>query len=91
MLSKKGIKYVEREWRSQIISGPKKHSSFNFYIDCHQPEMVSICEFYPFSLIRECTQILGEVTVFSRLDSNSGHLQMKIDERDCNKTSLHFH
>ena len=46
---------------------------------------------YPLPRMDECIDSLGDATVFTTLDCNSGYLQVEIAEEDRNKTSFASH
>lgn len=73
MLALKVIKPAQNEWASPIIFAPKKDRSLLFYIDYRMLNAITVCDSYPIPQMDEYIYSLGEATVFTTVDANSGY------------------
>lgn len=70
MLSEKPIKPAATRRVVSVVSVPKKDGSLWFCGDYRRLSAVTIRDAYFLSLMNQCIDRLGQVTVFSTLDDN---------------------
>lgn len=92
MLQDDIIKPGTTKWTSPIVFAPKNDFSPRFCVDNRKLHAVTIPDTYPVPQTDECSDWLGEATVFFTLDDKSGYLQVEIDERGRERTvSTSYH
>ena len=91
MLSAQVIEPSSSEWASPVVFVPKKDGTLRFCVDYRRLNAVTKRDAYPLPRMDECIDSLGEATIFSTLDCNSGYWQIEIDDRDKDKTTFTSH
>ena len=79
------------EWASPIVLAEKKDGSLRFCVDYRKLNAVTVRDSYPIPRMDECIDSLGDATVFTTLDANSGYWQIPIAEEDRDKTTFVCH
>ena len=79
------------EWASPVVLVPKPDGSKRFCIDYRRLNALTIRDSYPIPRMDECIDSLGEATVFTTLDANSGYWQVEIAPEDRDKTTFTCH
>lgn len=88
MLNENVIKPARTKWTSLIVLAPKKDGSLQFRVSYQKLNAVTKRDSYPIPRLDKCIDSLGDVTVFSALDTNSEYWQKETDEADCNRTAF---
>ena len=91
MLAAKVIEPSSSEWASPVVIVAKKDGTFRFCVDYRKLNAVTLRDSYPLPRMDEYIDSLGEATVFTTLDCNSGYWQIEMDERDRDKTTFTSH
>lgn len=91
MLKAGVIEPAKTEWASPIVFAPKKDGQLRFCIDYRRLNALTIRDSYPIPRMDECIDSLGEATIFTTFDCNSGYWQIDLDEQDRDKTSFCSH
>lgn len=91
MLTDKVIEAAQSEWASPVVLVPKKDGSLRFCVDYRRLNAVTIRDSYPIPRMDECIDSLGDATVFTTLDCNSGYWQIEVAEEDRDKTTFVSH
>jgi hypothetical protein len=79
------------EWASPVVLVPKPDGSMRFCIDYRRLNALSLKDSYPLPRMDECIDSLGDATIFSKLDCNSGYWQIPVLPEDRDKTSFSSH
>lgn len=79
------------EWASPVVLVPKPDGSKRFCIDYRRLNAITIRDSYPIPRMDECIDSLGEASVFTTLDANSGYWQVEIAPGDRDKTTFTCH
>ena len=86
------IEPAQSEWASPIVFAPKKDGTLRFCVDYRKLNAAIIADTYPLPRIDDCLDSLGDETIFTTLDANSGYWQVPVAPEDRDKTYLHdFH
>jgi hypothetical protein len=91
MLKAGVIEPARSEWASPVVLAPKPDGSTRFCIDYRKLNAVTVRDSYPLPRMDECIDSLGDASVFSTLDCNSGYWQIPVDPMDMDKTTLTSH
>ena len=91
MLEQGVIEPSSAEWASPVVLVPKKDGTLRFCVDYRKLNAATIRDSYPIPRMDECIDSLGEATVFTTLDCNSGYWQIPLAEEDKNKTTFTSH
>lgn len=91
MFEQEVLESVTTEWAAPIVFAPKKDGIMRFCVDYRRLNAIAQRDSYPIPRIDECIDSLGESTVFSTLDANSGYWKVEIDDRDKDKTAFTSH
>jgi len=91
MLAQKVIEPANSEWASPVVFAPKKDGSLRFCVDYRRLNELTPRDAYPIPRMDECLDSLGDATVFSTLDANSGYWQIQLDETAKDLTSFTSH
>ena len=67
------IELTSAEWASPVVFVPKKDGTMRFCVDYRELNAVTVCDFYPLPRMDEYIDSLGDATVFTTLDCNSGY------------------
>jgi hypothetical protein len=71
--------------------GSKPDGALRFCVDYHKFNMITVPETYPFPRMYECIDSLGDATVFTTLECNSGYWQIPVHPDDRDKTTFTSH
>lgn len=82
---------AETEWAAPIVFAPKKDDSLRFCDDYRRLHAVKKQDPYSIPRMNKCNEPLGDVAIFSTLDTNSGYSKAAIYEADRDKTALTSH
>ncbi len=91
MLSVGVIEPARCEWTSTIVLVPKSDGSLRFCVDYRRLNALTVREAYPLPRMDECIDSLGDATVFTTLECNSGYWQIPVHPDDRNKTTFTSH
>ena len=75
-------------WASPVVLVRKKDCSVRWCIDYRKVNDVTIKDAYPLPKISQCLDCLSASNWFSSLDLQSGYWQIKLEERDRQKTAF---
>ena len=67
---------------------PKSDGSLRFCVDYRRLNAATIPDTYPLPRMDDCIDSLGDATVFSTLDANSGYWQLPIVEKATESNSV---
>ena len=73
MLRKGVIEPSQSPWASPVVLVPKKDGKLRFCVDYRKVNEVTVRDSYPLPRMDEYLDSLGEATVFTTLDANSGY------------------
>jgi Reverse transcriptase (RNA-dependent DNA polymerase)/RNase H-like domain found in reverse transcriptase len=79
------------EWAAPVVLVPKPDGSLRFCIDYRKFNSITERDVYPLPRMDDCLDSLGEEQVFSTLYANAGYWQVKVAEKDLDKTSFICH
>jgi hypothetical protein len=79
------------EWAGPVVLITRKDRSIRFCVDYRKLNPMTIKDSYPIPRMDECLDSLWDAVIFSTLDSNSGFLQIPIDEKDRDETAFVTH
>ena len=85
------IEPASAEWASPVVLVPRKDGTLRFCVDYRRLNALTRRDSYTIPRMDECIDSLGDTTIFSTLDCNSGYLQVEVDEADRDKTTLTSH
>ena len=88
MLSQDVIEPSFSPWSSNVVIVKKKDGNLRFCIDYRKLNDVTVKDSYPLPRINDCLDALSGGKYFSAFDLRSGYFQVKMDERDKEKTSF---
>lgn len=91
MLQEGVIEPATSEWASPVVLITKPDGSVRFCVDYRKLNALTIKDSYPLPRMDECLDSLGDATMFSTLDCNSGYWQILMKEEDQNKTAFVTH
>jgi Reverse transcriptase (RNA-dependent DNA polymerase) len=91
MLTAGVIEPAVSEWASPVVLITKPDGSVRFCVDYRKLNALTIKDSYPLPRMDECLDSLGDATIFSTLDCNSGYWQILMKEEDRNKTAFVTH
>jgi RNase H-like domain found in reverse transcriptase/Reverse transcriptase (RNA-dependent DNA polymerase)/Retroviral aspartyl protease len=91
MLAAGVIEPAVSEWASPVVLITKPDGSVRFCVDYRKLNALTIKDSYPLPRMDECLDSLGDATIFSTLDCNSGYWQILMNEEDRNKTAFVTH
>ena len=78
-------------WASSVVFVPKKDGTMRFCVEYGKLNVVTVRDSYPLPRMDECMDSLGDATVFTTLDCNSGYWQVEIAKEDRDKTTFASH
>jgi hypothetical protein len=92
MLAQQVIEPATCEWFSPIVLVPKPDGALRFCVDYRRLNMITVPDTYPLPRMDECIDSLGDATVFTTLDCNSGYWQIPVhpDYRDKTTFTSHY-
>jgi Reverse transcriptase (RNA-dependent DNA polymerase) len=79
------------EWSAPIVLIPKPDGTLRFCIDYRKLNALTVRDCYPLPRMDDCLDSLGEATIFSTLDANSGYWQLDVADEDKDKTTFTSH
>ena len=85
------IEPATAEWACPVVFVPKKDGTMRFCVDYRRLNAVTVRDSYPLPRMDECIDSLGDATVFTTLDCNSGYWQVEVAEEDRDKTTFASH
>jgi Reverse transcriptase (RNA-dependent DNA polymerase) len=88
MLEAGVIKPDTSEWVSPIVLVAKSDGSTRFCVDFRRLNAITIRDYYPLPRMDEFIDSLGDATVFSTLDCNSGYWQIPVHPEGRAKTTF---
>jgi Reverse transcriptase (RNA-dependent DNA polymerase) len=91
MLKADVIEPANSEWACPVVLITKPDGSVRFCVDYRKLNAVTVKDSYPLPRMDECLDSLGDATIFSTLDCNSGYWQIVMKETDRNKTAFVTH
>jgi Reverse transcriptase (RNA-dependent DNA polymerase) len=74
-----------------VVLITKSDGTIRFCVDYRKLNALTVKDSYPLPRMDECLDSLGDATIFSTLDCNSGYWQIAMREEDKNKTSFVTH
>lgn len=91
MLELDMIEPSDAEWASPVVLVPKADGSTRFCIDYRHLNSLTKRDSYPLPRMDELIESLGDATLFSTLDANSGYWQILLDQESKDRTSFTCH
>ena len=91
MLRAAVIEPAQSEWASPVVLVPKPDGSLRFCIDYRRVNAITVRDTYPLPRMDDCIDSLGDASVFTTLDCNSGYWQIPVAPQDRNKTTFICH
>ena len=91
MLKAGVIEPASTDWASPVVLVPKPDGSLRFCVDYRKLNALTIGDSYPLPRMDECIDSLGDATIFSTLDCNSGYWQIPVRDEDKDKTTFTCH
>lgn len=90
-LSQNVIEPAQTLFAAQIVLAPKKDGSLHFSVGYSKRNNLSRWNLYFIPRINEGIDCLGEATVLSTIDANSGYWIVEIEDRDGDETTFTSH
>ena len=91
MLDKNVIEAARTEWASPVVLVPKPDGTLRFCVDYRKLNEITVKDAYPLPRMDDCLDSLGDASVFTTLDCNSGYWQIPVAEEDREKTTFTCH
>jgi len=85
------IEPSQSELSFPVVMVPKPDGSPRFCVDYRRLNDVTVTDTYPLPRMDDCTEFLGEASVFSMLDCNSGYWPIPVAVEDQDKTTFTCH
>lgn len=79
------------EWVSPIVFVPKRKGSLRVCVDYRRLNAGTVRDSFPILRMSECIDSLGKAKIMSTLDTTPGYWQIKVDEKDVDKTTFVAH
>jgi len=76
------------QWSFPVVFVPNPGGHFRFYVDHRRLNERTVKDFYPIPRMDDCADSLGDDTVFSTLDCNSGYWHIPAASKDRYATTL---
>jgi Reverse transcriptase (RNA-dependent DNA polymerase)/RNase H-like domain found in reverse transcriptase len=91
MLKAGVIEPAHAEWASPVVLVPQPDGCMRFCIDYRRSYVLTVKDSHFLPRMDECIDSLGDATIFSTLDCNSGYWQIPVHPDDQDKTTFHSH
>jgi hypothetical protein len=91
MLKAGVIEQAHSEWDSPVVLVPKPDGSMRFCADYRRLNALMVKDSYPLPRMDECIDSLGDATIFSTLDCNSGYWQIPVRPEDRDNSTFTSH
>ena len=91
MLEADVIEPSQSEWASPVVLVTKPDGILRFCIDYRKVNALTVKDTYPLPRMDEFLDSLGDATIFSTLDCNSGYWQIPMAEDNRDKTTFTCH
>ena len=91
MLDKGVIEPAQSEWASPVVLVPKPDGTLRFCVDYRKLNAITVKDTYPLPRMDDCLDSLGDASIFTTLDCNSGYWQIPVAEEDRDKTTFTCH
>ncbi|UYV82809.1 hypothetical protein LAZ67_22000949 [Cordylochernes scorpioides] len=88
MMETKIIRPSSSPWASPVILVRKKDGSLRFSVDYHRLNKITKKDVYPLPRIDDALDTLSRSSYFSTMDMRSGYWQIKVDDKDREKTAF---
>ena len=85
------IEPAQSEWASPVVLVPKPDGSLRFCINYRRVNAITVRDTYPLPRMDECIDSLGDASVFTTLECNSGYWQIPVAPQDRDKTTFTYH
>ena len=85
------IEQSQSEWSFPVAMLPKPDGSPRLCVDYRRLNDVTVKDTFPLPRMDDCVDFLGEASVFSMLDCNSGYWQIPVAVEDQDKTTFTCH
>ena len=82
MLDAEVIEPANSEWASPVVLAPKKDGTLRFCVDYRKLNAKTFADAYPLPRMDDCIDSLGDASIFSTLDCNSGYWQIPVASED---------
>ena len=79
------------EWAFPVVLVPKPDGTMRFCVDYGQLNEVTVRDVYPLPRMDACIDFLGDATVFSTLDCNSGFWRIPVSDEYRDRTTFVCH
>lgn len=85
------IRPSQSDWASPVVLVPKPGGGLRFCVDYRKLNERTKKDSYPIPRMDDCIDTLGDASIFTTLDANSGYWQVRIAEEDKPKTAFTCH
>ncbi|KZS09875.1 Uncharacterized protein APZ42_025792, partial [Daphnia magna] len=90
MLSRSVIERSTSPWASPVVLAKKKDGSWHFCVDYRRLNAISVKDVYPLPRIEETLSRIGNASIFSTLDPESGYWQERCFLQRVNNIEWHL-
>ena len=85
------MKPSQSEWSFPVVMVPKADGSPRFCAEYRRLNDMTVKDTYPLPRVDDCIDFLGEASVFSMLECDSGYWQISVAVEDQDKTTFTRH
>jgi len=85
------IEPMSSEWGSPVVIVPRKDGTLRFCVDDRLLNVVNKKDIYALPRMDDCSDSLGEATIFQTLDCNAGYCQIAVAPEDREKKAFVCH